>query len=114
MEDIDIDHIETLGGFGSPELMEILQDFLDGLDAHSSELISHLDRGDRKAFRESAHRLKGGAQMAGFPKLGNLAATWEELALEETKPLPDKTDLQTNLTRAIQAARTAFSIHANR
>lgn len=109
--DIDIDHIEALGGFESPELMEILQDFLDGLDSHSVELITHLENGDRKAFRESAHSLKGGAQMSGFSKLGNLAATWEDLALEEAALLPNRAELQACLTPAIQAARTAFSSH---
>ena len=109
MDEIDIDHIEALGGFASPELIEILQDFLDGLDAHSSELISHLESGDRSAFRESSHRLKGGAQMSGFPKLGKLAATWEDLARDESSTLPDKFDLQAQLTSAAQTAREAFS-----
>ena len=109
MDDIDIDHIEALGGFESPELVDILQDFLNGLDSHSVELITHLESGDRKAFRESAHRLKGGAQMAGFPKLGNLAASWEGLALKEASLLPDRSELKACLTPTIQAARTAFS-----
>ncbi|MFC7337424.1 Hpt domain-containing protein [Haloferula chungangensis] len=111
MEDIDIDQIEALGGFGSPDLIEILQDFLDGLDAHALNLVSLLENGDREAFRESVHRLKGGAQMSGFPKLGELATTWEDLARTESSPLPAKDELQLKLTPAIHAARCAFSHH---
>lgn len=110
MDDIDLDHIETLGGFGSPELVKILSDFLDSLEKQAGELLSCLKNADRDAFRESAHRLKGAAQMSGFPKLGKLAATWENLAQNDSD-LPEEVQLESQLSSAIQAARLAFSNH---
>jgi HPt (histidine-containing phosphotransfer) domain-containing protein len=107
MDAIDLDHIAALGGFGNPELVEILQDFINGLAAQSDELISALENVDREAFHESAHRLKGGAQMAGFPELGNLGVTWENLARDES-PLPQADEVSKQLTAAIRSARTAF------
>lgn len=108
MSPIDLEQIESLGGFSTPELVEILQDFLDGLETQFDALIDPLAKGDREAFRESAHRLKGSAQMSGFPVLGKLAADCEDLAADGS-PLPESATLRTVLAAAATAARQAFT-----
>jgi HPt (histidine-containing phosphotransfer) domain-containing protein len=105
LEVIDQHHIEQLGGLDSPEIREILEEFLGQLDEVRHELIASLH--DRDAFREKAHSLKGAALMSGFAEIGEQAASYESLA-RGGEPLPEADTLDRELTDLTARTRAAY------
>ena len=69
-----------------PEIREIVELFIDRLDADLSRLEQALELQDWSALRHEAHSLKGTAAMVGFSRLskaaGDLESTLEENLLE--------------------------------
>ena len=108
MEAIDLPHIESLGGLSSPELVEILQDFVDGLDQQAAALGSLINEGNRQGLREAAHRLKGAAQMAGFPAVARIAEELE-ISARDGDTLPEQPAMQSRLSHIAQEAISSWN-----
>lgn len=108
MEIIDLNHLQSLGGLGLPELVEIIEDFLNALDDDVTRLEQLATEGREEDFRAAAHRLKGAAQMSGFPTLGALAADFEKIPADHFPSLPQGKVLE-QLAPVVQAARSAFA-----
>ena len=107
MEILDKSHIESLGGLKCPELVEIIEDFLSELDKSLGELCQLARDENHDDLRESAHRLKGGASMSGFPALAEVAANLERLAQNRSSQISES-EIARHFTTAITEARAAF------
>ncbi|MGE0479845.1 MAG: Hpt domain-containing protein [Phycisphaerae bacterium] len=60
-----------------PDFLDIVQDFVRGLDVRFQELQSAYERLDWAELRMLAHRLKGAGASYGYPDLTRLAAHLE-------------------------------------
>ncbi len=112
MEILDKSHIESLGGLECPELVEIIEDFLSDLETNLSELCRLANEGNHNELRESAHRLKGGASMSGFPALAQVAANLERLAQSKPAQISEQ-EITGHFRPAILEARMAFKEEVN-
>jgi HPt (histidine-containing phosphotransfer) domain-containing protein len=109
VEFISHSQIESLGGLQCPELVEIINDFLADLDGNLGELCQLARDKNYEQLRESAHRLKGGASMSGFPALATAAANFEKTAQDENAQVSES-ELSRQLVPAIEEARSAFKL----
>jgi HPt (histidine-containing phosphotransfer) domain-containing protein len=60
-----------------PELRDIVEEFVDGLQSRLDELQNAFDANDWDQLATLAHRLKGASGSYGYPDLSALAATME-------------------------------------
>ena len=65
---------------GDPHLADLIEPFVDGLDARLEEMRRALHHGDHDALSRLAHQLKGAGGSYGYPALTVAAKTLEDAA----------------------------------
>lgn len=74
---INVDKLTSCILAEDPDFLDIVQDFVRGLDVRFQELQSAYERLDWAELRMLAHRLKGAGASYGYPDLTRLAAQLE-------------------------------------
>lgn len=61
-----------------PDLRDVVEEFVDGLDERLRELAQAYDKLDWEALATLAHRLKGAGGSYGYPDISQLCAEMEQ------------------------------------
>jgi HPt (histidine-containing phosphotransfer) domain-containing protein len=76
---IDLDRLDAIGGLDDPEVLLLVQEFIDGIPDYLNRIEAALNPLDPEQLREAAHSIRGVAGMLGFQPLA-LAAAEGDLA----------------------------------
>ncbi len=71
---IDLDRLDAIGGLSDPEVLLLVQEFIDGIPEYLTRIESALNPLDPEQLREAAHSIRGVAGMLGFQPLAVTAA----------------------------------------
>jgi HPt (histidine-containing phosphotransfer) domain-containing protein len=71
---IDLERLEAIGGLNDPEVLLLVEEFIDGIPDYLSRIESALNPLNPEQLREAAHSIRGVAGMLGFQPLAVTAA----------------------------------------
>lgn len=92
-----------------PDLLDLVRDFVLGLDRRISDMQQARSAGDWIRLRSLAHQLKGAGGSYGYPDLSDLAAQLESVALATQPAAADH--LLSEIQALIVSSKAALAIH---
>ena len=90
-----------------PELRDIVQEFVSGLETRLAEMRAAYSKLDFDALRTLAHRLKGAGGSYGYPEFSRIAGEMEE-QFKQFQATRFEQEIET-LTRLVRAAQAGLA-----
>ena len=100
--------VDAFGSFDA-DAKELVNDFMNELDARFAQIREAMDTGDAQTARKLAHALKGSAKSLGAARLG--AAAGEIQAALESADIPAAQELHQDMQAAGLAMKQAVATH---